>query len=91
VSILIGAGGYVGWQPGAETSMIIMRPPQRWTGTGKHVRLLRRGGLLLRLNQGRCNSKQLAGAGDVGGATTTGEQPIVADAVEAPDTAISLV
>ena len=48
VSILIGVGGYVGWQPGAKTSMIIMRPPQRWTGTGEHVRLLRRGGLLLK-------------------------------------------
>ncbi len=26
MSILIGVGGYVGWQPGAKTSMIIMRP-----------------------------------------------------------------
>jgi hypothetical protein len=53
-------------------------------GAGQHARLVRCGGLLLlRLNDARGDTEQLAGAGDAGGSVAVGEQAIVADAVEA--------
>ena len=53
------------------------------TGAVQQARLVRcRGLLLLRLYDAWRSTEQLAGASDVGGAVTIGEQAIVADAVE---------
>jgi hypothetical protein len=64
--------------------MTIMRPPQRGQGPGST-----RGSsgaaalLLLGLDDVRRSAEQRAGAGDVSGAIAVGEQPVLADAVEA--------
>ena len=88
VSILIGVGAgvgrYVGSQPRAKTSMMIMRAPQRGQGHGS-TRGSSGGGdvVVVEPDDDAARSEQFACAGDVGGTVAVGEQAVVADAVEA--------
>ena len=63
VSILPGVGRYLGSQPRAKTSMMIMRPPQQGQGQGS-TRGVRRGiRLLLRLGDTRGEHRAARGRG----------------------------
>ena len=78
-------GRCFGSQPRAKVSMMIMRPPQQGHGRGSMRGWSASGcglGYLGLLWAGGTASK-LAGARDVGGAVAIGEQPVVADAMEA--------
>lgn len=76
-------GSCFGSQLRAKVSMMIMRPPQQGHG-GSSMRLVgcRGVGRLGVFRAGRCG-EQLAGAFDAAYAVTTGEQSLMADAVEA--------
>src|SRR5271166_4103930 len=83
VSNLPGVGRHLGSQPAANTSITIMRPPQRGHGQGST-----RGasgaisGCWCGSAAGGATSRNARG-GDVLGAVGVGEEPVVADAVEA--------
>src|ERR1700682_4058394 len=82
VSILPGVGRQLGWQPRANTSMTIMRAARAWAG--QHPRRIRRDVLrLLRIVGRLCDTKESTGCGDALSTIGVGEEPIVADAVEA--------
>ena len=72
-----------GSQPRAKTSMTIMRAPQRGHGQGstRGYPAAASGALAARRRRG--DTEQFAGRGDVLGAVAVGEEPVVADAVEA--------
>ena len=84
VSILLGVGRHLGSQPRAKTSITIMRAPQRGHGQGSHAwRIGRDIRLLLWVGGRRGDIEECAGRRDVLGAVGVGEEPVVADAVEA--------
>ena len=84
VSLAVGVGRHLGSRP-PKTSMTIMRAPQCRHGlrsargaSGCDIRLL------LRVGGRRVSAEQCANCCDVLGAVGVGEEPVVADAVEAP-------
>ena len=79
-----GIGRHLGSQPRANTSITIMRPPQRETRARQHTWRVRGDiRLLLRVGGRRSDVEECAGGRDVPGAVGVGKQPVVADAVEA--------
>src|SRR5580700_122132 len=84
VSIRPGVGRQLGSQPRANTSMTIMRAPHARTWARQNPRRIRGNiRLLLRVADRRSDPEKCASRCDVVGTIGAGEEPIVADAVEA--------
>src|SRR5215813_10378716 len=82
VSILLGVGRQVGWQPGAKVSMTIKRPPQHGHGQGS-TRGASGANTRLRLRVGGRwgDIEERTGGCDALGAVGGSKEPVVADAV----------